>query len=60
MQCIKENAVATVPLAPPLNLPMIRPKERFTICTYMYTQYRSVVRVPWCLYPMGGYVVVNH
>ena len=45
MQCIKENAVAAVPLAPPLNLAMIKPKERFTICTYMYTQYRSVVHV---------------
>ena len=56
MQCIKENAVAAVPLSPPLNLPMIKPKERFTICTYMYTQYRSVVHVRECLYPIGGYV----
>ena len=56
MQCIKENAVAAVPLAQSLNLPMIKPKERFTICTYMYTQYRSVVHVRECLYPMGGYV----
>ena len=44
------------PLAPPLNLPMIKPKEQFTICTYMYTQYRSVVHVRERLYPMGGYV----
>ena len=56
MQCIKENVVATVPLAQPLNLPMIKPKERFTICTYMQTQYRKVVHVRECLYPMGGYV----
>ena len=56
MQCIKESAVAAVPLAQPLNLPMIKPKEQFTICTYMYTQYRSVEHVRECLYPMGGYV----
>ena len=27
MQCIRENAVAAVPLAPPLNLPMINLKN---------------------------------
>ena len=50
MQCIKENAVAAVPLAPRLNLPMIKPKEPFApTCipnTEVLCMYVSVY-TPW-------------